>query len=92
MLPARMRTSPTVSVYSPKTGIVNEMYNYTAFRDLRNTSGTIGYASQSRIAPIGTQTVSTSQDQTTVKISINAGTVPYDVVNCHVVADASYPI
>jgi hypothetical protein len=92
MLPARMRTSPTVSVYSPKTGIVNEMYNYTAFRDLRNTSGTIGYASQSRIAPIGTQTVSTSQDETTVKISINAGTVPYDVVNCHVVADASYPI
>ena len=92
ILPARMRNTPSVVLYSPKTGIANEIYNYTALRDLRNTSGTIGYASQSRIAPLGTTTVSTVQDQTTVKVNINAGTVPYDVVNCHIVADASYPI
>lgn len=91
-LPATMREEPTVTVYSPHTGLSTEMYNYTATRDLRYSSRTIGYNNQLRYAPLGTQTVSTTQDQTSIRVNINAGAVPYDVVNCHIIADASYPI
>ena len=90
--PTIMREEPTISVYSPK-GVVNEMYNYTANRDLKATSGTIGYSGATRSGGTpGAQTVSSSADTTTVKININAGAVPYDVINFHLVADASYPI
>jgi hypothetical protein len=91
-LPTRMRSEPTVALYSPLTGVVNEVYNYTAGRDLKNTSGTIGYASQNRVSKLGTPTVNTSSDETSVRINISSGSVPYDVLNCHIVADASYPI
>jgi hypothetical protein len=40
----------------------------------------------------GTPTVSTSQDDTTIRINVNGGAVPYDVLNFHMIADASYPI
>jgi hypothetical protein len=91
-LPTTMRTDPTVTIYSPK-GVANEIFNYTAGRDLKSTSGTIGYASALRSGGTpGSATVSTTQDKTTVKININKGAVPYDVVNYHIIADASYPI
>lgn len=90
--PVRMRTTPSVSVYSPLTGVSNEMYNYTATRDLKNTSGTYGYNGASRIAALGTPTVNTLEDETSIRVNISAGAVPYDVINCHIVADASYPI
>lgn len=92
-LPVPMRTIPTsVAIYSPLTGLSNEMYNYTANRDLRNTSGTRGYNGQFRSAVIGTPTVSTSYDNTSVRINVDAGAVPYDVINGHVVVDSSLPI
>lgn len=92
-LPNKMRTTPTVTIYSP-TGTISqpEVYNATALRDLKNTSGTYGYASASRKATLGNSTVSTTQDETTIKINILGGAVPYDVMNCHIIADASYPI
>ena len=90
--PVRMRTSPTLSVYSPLSGLSNEMYNYTAGRDLRNTSSTYGYGGVARVAQSGIPTVSLSGDTTSVRVNIGAGSVPYDVINCHIVADASYPI
>jgi hypothetical protein len=91
-LPTEMREEPTITIYSPK-GVVNEMYNYTAYRDLKSTSGTKGYNDQLRSAGSpGTATVSTTADTTSVKININKGAVPYDVINLHMVADASYPI
>lgn len=68
------------------------MYNYTAGRDLRNTSGLIGYGGVARSAPSGIATVSLSGDTTSARVNIGAGSVPYDVINCHIVADASYPI
>jgi len=91
-LPTEMREEPTVTVYSPK-GVANEMYNQTAGRDLKATSGTKGYNDQLRSggAP-GTQTVSTTSDASTIKININTGAVPFDVINLHLIADASYPI
>lgn len=94
-LPVKMRESPTVSIYSP-SGTVSqpEVYNYTANKDLKNTSGTKGYNNETRMfaSLSGTPTVSTSQDDTTIRININGGAVPYDVLTCHIVADASYPI
>lgn len=91
-LPTRMRDTPSVTVYSPLTGVSNEVYNYTATRDLKNTSGTIGYASQGRVSKLGTPTVTVAGDETSVKVNIASGSVPYDVLNCHIIADASYPI
>ena len=94
-LPVTMRESPTVSIYSP-TGTISqpEVYNYTATKDLKNTSGTKGYNNEVRMfaSLSGTPTVSTSQDDTTIRINVNGGAVPYDVLTCHIVADASYPI
>jgi hypothetical protein len=93
-LPVRMRTTPTISVYSPKSGVATEMYNYTAFDDLRKCNGSYGYGGAQRNAPLplGTSTISSSSDATTVRINLNGGAVPYDVVVGHVIADASYPI
>jgi hypothetical protein len=91
-LPTIMRTDPTVTIYSPK-GVANEIFNYTAGRDLKSTSGTIGYSNTLRSGGTpGSATISTTQDKTTVRINISKGAVPYDVVNYHIVADASYPI
>lgn len=94
-LPVKMRETPTVSIYSP-SGTVSqpEVYNYTATRDLKNTSGTKGYNNQTRMfaSLSGTPTVSTSQDDTTIRINVNGGAVPFDVLSCHIVADSSYPI
>jgi hypothetical protein len=94
-LPVKMRETPTVSIYSP-SGTVSqpEIYNYTATKDLKNTSGTKGYNNQTRMfaSLSGTPTVSTSQDDTTIRINVNGGAVPFDVLSCHIVADSSYPI
>ena len=91
-LPSTMRTSPTVSVFSPYSGVSNQIYNYTAAMDQKDTSGTRGYNGAVRSAPLGTQAVSTSADTSTVRVNINAGAVYYDVLNCHLIVDASYPI
>jgi hypothetical protein len=92
-LPATMRTASTsVSVYSPFSGVSNQMFNYTAALDLKDTSGTRGYNGASRIAPLNTQVVSTKSDDSTVRVNLNAGGVPYDVINCHLIVDGSYPI
>ena len=91
-LPVDMRAEPSVTIYSPQSGISTEMYNYTSGRDLRYSGRTVGYNNQSRIPTLGSPSVSTVQDTTSIRINIGAGAVPYDVLNCHIVADASYPI
>jgi hypothetical protein len=90
--PVTMREDPTVAVYSPNTGLTPEMYNYTARKDLRYSGRSTGYGGAMRVPVLGTPSVTTTQDTSSVKINIGAGAVPYDVMNCHVVADASYPI
>lgn len=91
-LPVTMRATPTtITAYSPFSGLSNEMFNYTAGRDLRNTTGTVGYNNTRRYATPGVTTVSTSSDKTTVRVNIVTGAVPYDVINCHLVVDGSYP-
>lgn len=93
-LPVQMREDPSVSLYSPLDGMTAEMYNYTANANLRNTSGTDGYNGEIRKPPFptGTPTVSASADKTTVRVNINGGSVPFDIISGHIIADASYPI
>jgi hypothetical protein len=96
-LPEVMRVVPTTTVYSP-TGLINEMYNYSASKpalplNLRNTSGTFGYNNAQRNGgPAGTPTNTTSPNQTNIRLNVDYGAVPFDVINCHLVVDASYPI
>jgi hypothetical protein len=91
-LPSIMRSTPTVAVRSPYSGVLNQMFNYTAAADQKDTSGLRGYNGAVRSAPLGTQVVSTSADTSTVRVNTNAGSVFYDVLNCHLIVDASYPI
>jgi len=91
-LPVRMRKTPTITTYSPVTGALNDAFNVSAGLDLRQTSGTIGYDRKTRIAPLNLTTISSTSDETNVKLTLVNGIVPYDVVSCHVIADASYPL
>lgn len=91
-LPISMRETPSVTIYSPKTALTPEMYNYTASRDLRYCGRTTGYGGAIRTPVLGSPSVTTTQDNNSIRINIGAGAVPYDVINCHVVADSSYPI
>lgn len=91
-LPIRMRTTPTVTLYSPSTGAANDAFNASAGLDLRNTTGTIGYSQKTRVAPLNTSTISATADQTTIKVNVSNGAVPFDTIGYHVIADASYPL
>lgn len=91
-LPIKMRKTPTVSLYSPSTGALNDAYNLSAGLDLRNTTGTIGYSQKTRVAPLNTKTISTSADATTIKVNVENGAVPFDTISYHIIADASYPL
>lgn len=91
-LPTKMRKAPTVTLYSPSTGAQNDAFNATANLDLRQTTGTIGVGRKTRIAPLNSQTISTLSDESTVKINVLSGAVPYDVISYHLTADSSYPL
>ena len=91
-LPIRMRTIPTVNLYSPSTGAVNDGFNISAGLDLRNTTGTIGYSQKTRVAPLNTSTITTTADKNTIKINVLNGAVPFDTIGYHIIADASYPL
>jgi hypothetical protein len=91
-LPEVMRDVPSTTVYSPKTGVINEMYNYSADKDLKNTSGSFGYNNAPRNGGPGSPTNTTTSNQRNIRLSVNYGAVPFDVINCHLVVDASYPI
>lgn len=90
--PVKMRTSPTISIYSPYSGVLNDAYNKTAGLDLRNTSGTIGYNSQIRSAPLGSTTISGTPSQHGVDICVSNGQVNYDEINFNIVANSDFSI
>lgn len=90
--PVEMRTSPTITVYSPKTGAVGDVFNQSANVDLRQTSGTVGFNQKTRAAQLNTPTLSTTSDKSSYKLNIINGAVPYDIINYHIIADASYPL
>jgi len=90
-LPIHMRTTPTVSIYSPYSGSSNEAYNQSAQRELRYTNGTVGYAGAIRSAD-GSTAISSNARINTVKLNLANGYVPYDQIYYHFIADADYPI
>ena len=91
-LPYRMRTSPTVSLYSPYSGTGNEAYNYTASRELRSTNGTKGYNNETRLVSPGQNTVSATATRNDVTFNVLYGSVAYDKIYYHIIADADFPI
>ena len=90
--PFELRTTPTVTIYSPSTGTANDAYNRSSNRDLRNSSGTIGYGSQNRVARLGVDTLLKDATKYGLKLCVSGGAVDYDNIFYHIVADADYPI
>lgn len=92
--PVVMRADPTITLYSPFSGQTSDGYNQSAGVDLRHTAGTYGWSSDGsnttpRNAPAGTTTI-TSEYATKngIYLFVPAGTVIFDEVSVHYVADA----
>lgn len=83
-----MRKSPTVTVYSPKSGTQNDAYNKTAGKDMRSTSGTKGWNLTTRFSPTGAQTLTASGNTYGIQFNISSGAVAFDDLLVHYVADA----
>ena len=64
----------------------------SASLDCRYTSGTLGYGGALRQANNSSPSASATSDAAGVRVSVNAGSVPYDVLKCQIISDASYPI
>jgi hypothetical protein len=86
-----MRTTPSVTIYSPYSGSSSEAYNKTANRELILCNGTYGYGGAERTYTSGDRITATARINS-VRISAVAGNVPYDKIYYHFVADADYPI
>ena len=92
--PVEMRDDPTVTLYSPFSGQTGDGYNQSATVDLRHTSGTYGWSydgsnSSPRTAPTGVTTI--TAEYTTkngIYLFVPAGTVLFDEVSVHYVADS----
>lgn len=83
-----MRKTPTVTVYSPKSGTQNDAYNKTAGKDMRTTSGTKGWNQTTRFSPTGAQTLTASGNTYGIQFNISSGAVVFDDLLVHYVADA----
>lgn len=90
--PTTMRTTPSISLYSPFSGVANDAYNKTAQLDMRNTSGTSGYDAAIRSAPLGYTTISSSSSKYGVDICVSSGYVNYDEIYFNIIADADFSI
>lgn len=93
--PIRMRTNPTLTFYSPYSGISGRAYNKTASTtsvqfDTINTSGTIGYNSQIRNG--NSASISGTSTVHGVNVCLSNGFVPYDEVYFHIIADADFTL
>jgi hypothetical protein len=90
-LDSTMRTTPSVTVYSPYSGSANEAYNRTAQRELILSNGTYGYGGAERTYVSGDRITATGRTNS-VRITAVAGYAPYDKIYYHFVADADYPL
>jgi len=84
-----MRETPSITFYSPSTGYTGDAFNRTANKDLRNTSGTYGWNSVARVAPAGSSTIGADYiNADGMYVTVANGTVIFDNVSTHYVADA----
>ena len=87
--PEPLRDTPSITFYSPASGYTGDVYNRTAKKDLRNTSGTSGWNDADRIAGVGATTISADYyDKYGIYISIPSGAVIFDNISLHYLADA----
>ena len=92
--PVEMRDAPTVTLYSPLSGQTGDAYNQSARKDLRHTSGTFGWSndgSNSTPRTASTNVTTITAEYTTkngIYLYVPAGTVVFDEVSVHYVADA----
>ena len=80
--------TPTITLYSPKSGTANDGYNKSASTDMRLTSGTRGWNNTTRFSPTGAATLTTSGNTYGVIFSVASGAVIFDDILVHMVADA----
>ena len=90
--PTRMRVTPTVSIYSPFSGVQNDAYNKTVGLDMRNTSGTIGYGSSVRESRLNAPTISATPSIHGANICALGGYVTYDELYFNIVANSDFSI
>ena len=87
--PVQMRGTPTVNLYSPRSGQTGDGFNQSASVDLRHTSGTYGYNNEARTAPAGANTIVTDYiTKDGLYLFVPAGSVTFDEVSVHYAADA----
>ena len=87
--PVRMYGNPSVTFFSPKTGTTGDAYNRTAEKDLRYTSGTIGYNGGTRVSSTGATTIIAEHStKDGMYIVVPEGTVLWDQISTHYVADS----
>lgn len=85
-----MYKQPTVTLYSPNSGVVGDGYNKTAAKDMRLTSGTRGWNLATRFSPTGAATLVATGNTYGVQLDISSGSVVFDDILVHVVADADF--
>lgn len=90
--PVKMRKVPSVSLYSPYSGLNSDFYNQTANLDGRNTSGTGGYNGAIRNAPLNTPVLSTNISKYGINVCALNGVVLYDTIKYHIIADADFSL
>ena len=87
--PVPMRAEPNVTFFSPSSGYTGDVFNRTAVKDLRNTSGTVGWNGNIRVAPSGKTTINADySSKTGMYITVPAGAVIFDNISMHYVADS----
>ena len=86
-----MRTTPTVSVYSPESGIITDPYNRSALVDMRLSSGSTGYGG-TRIHTTGSDTLSVTPNIKGISVLPLSGYVIFDEICLHYVADSEYTV
>ena len=87
-----MRKTPTVTVFSPHTGVTSDAFNKSSGLDLRLSSGTSGYAGANRIHVAGATTITTDPVPRGILIQILSGSVPFDDIFVNYVADSDFSI
>ena len=83
-----MRSVPTVSVYSPASGVITDGYNASADLDMRLSGGSKGYGG-TRVHISGAPTLSITPKKTGLIIDPLSGNVIFDVIFLHYVADSA---
>ena len=90
--PVKMRKQPTVTFYSPSSGVENDGFNKSSGLDIRLSSGTIGYLNESRVHAAGTDTLALYPDPKGIRWDLLSGVVVFDDIFVHYIADADFSI